>query len=168
MRPESCRILHHASRTTAGGDLLCRIPSSLRFTPFLKSYPKKTQNPNQIFPMGDGFGFCWFGTSVHNGLKTPVYTKPEDPRESSGLERKNNTIRSPAAARRRPVDRWCCFDVGAGGRTRTGTGSLPGDFKSPVSTVPPHRRVLLNLPLDALFVKARKRQAKNPLAFCFV
>ena len=24
-------------------------------------------------------------------------------------QRQNNTIRSPAAARRRPVDRWCCF-----------------------------------------------------------
>ena len=32
---------------------------------------------------------------------------------------------------------------GAGGRTRTGTGLLPEDFKSPVSTVPPHRRVLI-------------------------
>ena len=32
---------------------------------------------------------------------------------------------------------------GAGGRTRTGTGLLPGDFKSPVSTVPPHRRALI-------------------------
>ena len=31
--------------------------------------------------------------------------------------------------------------VGAGDRTRTGTVLLPGDFKSPVSTIPPHRRI---------------------------
>ena len=31
--------------------------------------------------------------------------------------------------------------VGAGDRTRTGTVSLPGDFKSPVSAIPPHRRI---------------------------
>ena len=30
---------------------------------------------------------------------------------------------------------------GAGDRTRTGTAFLPGDFKSPVSTIPPHRRI---------------------------
>ena len=30
---------------------------------------------------------------------------------------------------------------GAGDRTRTGTVSLPGDFKSPVSTIPPHRQL---------------------------
>ena len=32
------------------------------------------------------------------------------------------------------------FPGGAGDRTRTGTAFLPGDFKSPVSTIPPHRR----------------------------
>ena len=32
--------------------------------------------------------------------------------------------------------------IGAGDRTRTGTVLLPGDFKSPVSTIPPHRRIL--------------------------
>ena len=37
-----------------------------------------------------------------------------DPKVGSDLDcpgapRQNNTIRSPAAARRRPVDRWCCF-----------------------------------------------------------
>lgn len=31
--------------------------------------------------------------------------------------------------------------LGAGDRTRTGTVLLPGDFKSPVSTIPPHRRI---------------------------
>ena len=30
---------------------------------------------------------------------------------------------------------------GAGDRTRTGTGLLPRDFKSLVSTIPPHRQV---------------------------
>ena len=37
---------------------------------------------------------------------------------------------------------------GAGDRTRTGTVSLPGDFKSPVSAIPPHRRIsaTLNIP----------------------
>ena len=29
---------------------------------------------------------------------------------------------------------WNCGNTGAGDRTRTGTVSLPGDFKSPVST----------------------------------
>ena len=33
------------------------------------------------------------------------------------------------------------FIFGAGDRTRTGTVLLPGDFKSPVSTIPPHRRI---------------------------
>ena len=33
---------------------------------------------------------------------------------------------------------------GAGDRTRTGTASLPGDFKSPVSTIPPHRQLFGN------------------------
>ena len=32
--------------------------------------------------------------------------------------------------------------IGAGDRTRTGTVSLPGDFKSPVSTIPPHRQLI--------------------------
>ena len=38
--------------------------------------------------------------------------------------------------------------VGAGDRTRTGTVLLPGDFKSPVSAIPPHRRIsaTLNIP----------------------
>ena len=44
-------------------------------------------------------------------LKTPVKPKPEDPRGSSGLERKNNTIGRPDAAPRRLVTLWCCFDV---------------------------------------------------------
>ena len=35
---------------------------------------------------------------------------------------------------------YCCTG-GAGDRTRTGTALLPGDFKSPVSTIPPHRRI---------------------------
>ena len=35
-----------------------------------------------------------------------------------------------------------CTGIGAGDRTRTGTVLLPGDFKSPVSTIPPHRRRL--------------------------
>ena len=34
------------------------------------------------------------------------------------------------------------IDFGAGDRTRTGTVSLPGDFKSPVSTIPPHRQLI--------------------------
>ena len=34
---------------------------------------------------------------------------------------------------------------GAGDRTRTGTVLLPGDFKSPVSTIPPHRRILARI-----------------------
>ena len=33
------------------------------------------------------------------------------------------------------------FIFGAGDRTRTGTVLLPGDFKSPVSTIPPHRQL---------------------------
>ncbi len=33
------------------------------------------------------------------------------------------------------------YRIGAGDRTRTGTVLLPGDFKSPVSTIPPHRRM---------------------------
>lgn len=32
---------------------------------------------------------------------------------------------------------------GAGDRTRTGTVLLPGDFKSPVSTIPPRRHLLI-------------------------
>ena len=34
------------------------------------------------------------------------------------------------------------FIFGAGDRTRTGTVLLPGDFKSPVSTIPPHRQLI--------------------------
>ena len=34
------------------------------------------------------------------------------------------------------------IEFGAGDRTRTGTVSLPGDFKSPVSTIPPHRQLV--------------------------
>ena len=34
------------------------------------------------------------------------------------------------------------FKSGAGDRTRTGTVLLPGDFKSPVSTIPPHRQLV--------------------------
>ena len=48
--------------------------------------------------------------------------------------------------------------VGAGDRTRTGTVLLPGDFKSPVSTIPPHRRISArsiiphpSLPVNPLF-----------------
>ena len=41
----------------------------MRFTPFLKySYPKKTQNPSPSPTGKNRFGFCAFGTSVHNGL----------------------------------------------------------------------------------------------------
>ena len=36
------------------------------------------------------------------------------------------------------------FIFGAGDRTRTGTVLLPGDFKSPVSTIPPHRQLFGN------------------------
>ena len=50
--------------------------------------------------------------------------------------------------------------VGAGDRTRTGTVLLPGDFKSPVSTIPPHRRISArsiiphpSLPVNPLFLK---------------
>ena len=39
---------------------------------------------------------------------------------------------------------YCCTG-GAGDRTRTGTVLLPGDFKSPVSTIPPHRRILARI-----------------------
>ena len=44
--------------------------------------------------------------------------------------------------------------LGAGGRTRTGTVLLPGDFKSPVSTIPPHRRILamIRIPYLAAYV----------------
>ena len=35
--------------------------------------------------------------------------------------------------------------IGAGDRTRTGTVLLPGDFKSPVSAIPPHRRISAQL-----------------------
>ena len=41
-----------------------------------------------------------------------------------------------------PKRRESCSDsllFGAGGPIRTGTASRPGDFKSPVSTIPPHR-----------------------------
>ena len=43
---------------------------------------------------------------------------------------------------------------GAGDRTRTGTVFLPGDFKSPVSTIPPHRRIQarIRIPHIALYV----------------
>lgn len=41
-------------------------------------------------------------------------TKSEDPRESSDLERKNNTIGRPDAASRRLVTIWCYFDVWLG------------------------------------------------------
>ena len=34
------------------------------------------------------------------------------------------------------------YNSGAGDRTRTGTVLLPGDFKSPVSTIPPHRQLV--------------------------
>ena len=34
---------------------------------------------------------------------------------------------------------------GAGDRTRTGTLLSAGDFKSPVSTIPPHRRILARI-----------------------
>ena len=40
--------------------------------------------------------------------------------------------------------------VGAGDRTRTGTVLLPGDFKSPVSTIPPHRRILARIRIPYL------------------
>ena len=44
--------------------------------------------------------------------------------------------------------------IGAGDRTRTGTVLLPGDFKSPVSTIPPHRRILAKgrIPHPRLYV----------------
>ena len=40
---------------------------------------------------------------------------------------------------------WSFTGIGAGDRTRTGTVLLPGDFKSPVSTIPPHRRILARI-----------------------
>ena len=46
--------------------------------------------------------------------------------------------------------------LGAGGRTRTGTVLLPGDFKSPVSTIPPHRRI------SAMFRISYRRHGVNP------
>ena len=60
--------------------------------------------------------------------------------------------------------------VGAGDRTRTGTVLLPGDFKSPVSTIPPHRRIrhLLEYhtarPVSTPFEKNISTKSQNPVA----
>ena len=56
--------------------------------------------------------------------------------------------------------------IGAGDRTRTGTVLLPGDFKSPVSTIPPHRRILAKgrIPHPRLYVNPYfAKTAGNPL-----
>ena len=55
---------------------------------------------------------------------------------------------------------------GAGGRTRTGTGSLPGDFKSPVSTVPPHRRTDI-LYHELQFSSTKKDRRRSICLLCF-
>ena len=55
--------------------------------------------------------------------------------------------------------------IGAGDRTRTGTVLLPGDFKSPVSTIPPHRRILAKgrIPHPRLYVNPYfAKTAGNP------
>ena len=50
---------------------------------------------------------------------------------------------------------------GAGDRARTGTVLLPGDFKSPVSTIPPHRRILawIRISYHRKIVKAFREKA---------
>ena len=48
--------------------------------------------------------------------------------------------------------------VGAGDRTRTGTVLLPGDFKSPVSTIPPHRRISAGIIVHTQAAKSRAFQ----------
>ena len=54
----------------------------------------------------------------------------------------------------RDIQKW----LGAGGRTRTGTVLLPGDFKSPVSTIPPHRRRLATVRIS------HRRDCVNPFS----
>ena len=60
-------------------------------------------------------------------------------RESPFAFERSGFIRAKGAA---PEEGKSCSDFpssGAGDRTRTGTGLLPRDFKSLVSTIPPHR-----------------------------
>ncbi len=44
---------------------------------------------------------------------------------------------SLAILRGKPTIAFCPLKYGTQGRTRTGTISLPGDFESPASTIPP-------------------------------
>ncbi len=66
---------------------------------------KSESKPNAV-------GSIRIGPRVHSGFVPPEKTNAEDSRESSALERKNNTIGRPDAASRRLVTLWCCFDVG--------------------------------------------------------
>ena len=51
-------------------------------------------------------------------------------------------VMSPTSCQLLHAAIYYCVRYGAGDRTRTGTLSPAGDFKSPVSTIPPHRRTL--------------------------
>ena len=70
---------------------------------FLSKSEDSRGSSDLVFIAGSDFADL---AGVQNGLNSAPKTNSEDPRESSELERKNNTIGRPDAVLRRPVTLW--------------------------------------------------------------
>ncbi len=84
--------------------------------------------------------------AVLQAHRAEVSASPEPPRVRGGGERQRArelaTMKSPVPGQQKARDKraFCC--LGTGDRTRTYTTSLPVDFESTASTIPPHRHGL--------------------------
>ena len=94
----------------------------------------KSNHPNPS-PIGNRFGFYWFGMSGDTEVVVPAKNQTEAQRSGLDLERRSSgmsALRLFVKMSEQAIH--SLLRHGAGGRTRTGTPSLAVDFESTTST----------------------------------